>query len=478
MINEDCEQGSQQSRKPKCEGYISVDIGSTYTKGALFTLDQDNFILQKQVILPTTTALPLTGVKSILATLKHNKNTQIFCSSSAKGGLSIVAIGIVPELTLYMAEITAYSAGGKIVKVFDFKLGAKDVELIDALNPDIILFAGGTDGGNELYNLHNAKMLTKLKANSTILYAGNKAIADEIASILADKPLEIAPNILPQIDNPYPEKAREKIRDIFLKRIIECKGIGAISKLAGHDPYPTPYSVFELIQAIPKYRPDWDSFCLIDMGGATTDFYSYHKEETEPGIVYKGIKEPNAKRTVEGDLGMRVSAASAFAAGKEYLNRIYSAAQLQTYAEYVNKVCANIGYIPKGHEEIDFDAKLAHICIGLAAARHCGRRKRIFTAQGEGFLQHGKDLTKVRKIVGSGGFLAKFHNFKVGSDLFAAFQDLNAEEIKLLPQAIEYYIDNDYLIPLLANLVHTYPQASVNSAIKALKPASIFGGNT
>lgn len=452
--------------------FVSIDIGSTYTKGALFTLSSDSFLLQKQAILPTNIEAPIKPVKTILATLDHTQDIQIYCSSSAKGGLSIVAIGIVPELTLYMAEITAYSAGGKIVKVFPFKLTSEDIALIDTLNPDIILFAGGTDGGNEIYNLHNAKMLAQLKINATILYAGNKAIAAAIRSIIANKNLVITPNILPQIDNPAPEKAREKIREIFLERIIECKGIGSISSLVGHDPYPTPYSVFELIKAIPLFKPDWNSFCLIDMGGATTDFYSYHQEANAADIIYKGIQEPNAKRTVEGDLGMRVNAKAAFSSGKDYLQHRYSPEQLLRFAAYAKKINAHTDFIPQTSEEIEFDYELATICIGLAGTRHCGIRKRIFTAQGECFLQQGKDLTSVTKIIGSGGFLAKFHNFKIDAPLFNKFQNQNSAEIKLLPKNTEYYIDTAYTIPLLANLVHAYPRESVNSAINSLTNAN------
>jgi len=452
------------------ENYISIDIGSTYTKGALFALDsaENCFVLQKQAMLPTTSKAPLEGVKAILQRLDHKTNLQIFCSSSAKGGLSIVAIGIVPELTLAMAKITAYSAGGKIVKVFDFKLTRSDITEIENLNPDIILLAGGTDGGNEQYNLHNAKLLATLKTTPTILYAGNKVIADDIALILADKSLVISPNILPQIENPTPQHAREKIREIFLQRIIECKGLGAIKQLAGHDPYPTPYSVFELVKAIPKYLPSWNSFCLVDMGGATTDFYSYHEEENVPGIIYKGIKEPNAKRTVEGDLGMRVSAISTFEAGTNYLKTIYSEEKLAQFANYIQQISKNIDYLPTSKQEIEFDRELANICIGLSAARHVGLRKRIFTTQGESFLQHGKDLTEVKKMIGSGGFLANFQNFRVDKNLFTTFANNDHEEIKLLPQNIEYYRDKDYIIPLLANLVHAYPEPAAKTVIQTI----------
>jgi uncharacterized protein (TIGR01319 family) len=444
---------------------ISLDIGSTYTKGALFSLPQraSKFILEKRVTLPTNIQQPVNTVTKLLAELGYQSNDPIYYSSSAKGGLSIVAIGIVPELTLYMAEITAYSAGGKIVKVFDFKLTRDDIALIDQLHPDIVLFAGGTDGGNEKYNLHNAKMLNNLKIDTTILYAGNRAIDDEILAVLSSKKVELAPNILPQIENPSPEGAREKIREIFLKRIIEFKGLDKVSKLVGRDPHPTPYSVFELVKNIPIYSKDWQNFCLVDMGGATTDFYSQHQEEQESGVVYKGIKEPNAKRTVEGDLGMRVSAEATFAAGKKFLQKKMTAEQLLHLQNYVTKINADTEHIPASSEEMEFDNILAQICFGLAAVRHAGKRKRIFTACGECFLQHGKNLLNVKKIIGSGGFLAHAQQFTFSPKIFQDFQAEAQDEVSLLPQDITYYADENYLIPLLANLVFDFPEEAVKS---------------
>ena len=449
---------------------ISLDIGSTYTKGALFSLSsqKDRFQLEKQASHPTTTELPISGVNIVLNKLGYQESTPIYCSSSAKGGLSIIALGIVPELTLHMAKITAYSAGGKITKVFDFKISKDDVRLIDQLTPDIILFAGGTDGGSESYNMHNANMLKHLQTNPTIIYAGNRVIADEICIILADKQITVAPNILPEIDTPFPDAARDKIREIFLKRIVECKGLSEIQKLTKHDPYPTPYSVFELVKKIPTFKPDWQSFCLIDMGGATTDFYSYHQEELESGVVFKGLKEPDAKRTVEGDLGIRVSATSTFSAGKDFFHKNCAQDKLPAFHEYVKTVSAHPEIIPNTLPEIEFDKYLADVCIGLSALRHAGKRKKTFTAAGECFLQSGKDLSKVEKLIGTGGFLSKSQNYTIDQNLFAKFQNQQGTETELLPEKIAYYVDRDYLIPLLANLSHIYPKASVNSVIEAL----------
>lgn len=54
---------------------------------------------------------------------------------------------------------------------------------------------------------------------------------------------------------------------------------------------------------------------LFDMGGATTDVYSAHREAPQAGTMLRGLPEPEIKRSVEGDLGMRVSAQSTAGVG-------------------------------------------------------------------------------------------------------------------------------------------------------------------
>ena len=50
---------------------------------------------------------------------------------------------------------------------------------------------------------------------------------------------------------------------------------------------------------------------IVDVGGATTDVHSLSKGEPSiKGAILKGLREPFAKRTVEGDLGVRYSAPS------------------------------------------------------------------------------------------------------------------------------------------------------------------------
>ena len=63
-----------------------------------------------------------------------------------------------------------------------------------------------------------------------------------------------------------------------------------------------------LAEGTPQARGLGELVC-IDVGGATTDVYSIATgDPKEAAVVRKGLPEPVAKRTVEGDLGLRLNA--------------------------------------------------------------------------------------------------------------------------------------------------------------------------
>ena len=221
---------------------LAIDIGSTWTKGTLFAPDPECGLRDLATYhTPTTVANLADGFDACRTALDPAGEAELFYSSSAKGGLRIAALGIVPELTLKMAKEAACSAGGKISKVCAYKLNENDVDEIAASQPDIILFSGGTDGGNEVYILHNLELLKRLPPAIPVIYAGNRVLQRRVAETLADREVKIVANLLPELEKPNPEPAREAIRDLFLEHIVAGRGLDRIVAATGRNPQPTPY---------------------------------------------------------------------------------------------------------------------------------------------------------------------------------------------------------------------------------------------
>lgn len=467
------------SLEPKYpEHVISLDIGSTFTKAALFRVSEEQVVFQRSARTASTIDSLLQGVRQIIKELDcldcrtDRPAYPVFFSSSAKGGLHVVAVGIVPELTLKAARLTALSAGARVTRSFGYKLKDQDIRDIESLNPDIVLLSGGTDGGNESYVRHNTKRLAGMTCQPQIIYAGNQVMCEEVGDRLSDFSVHIVENILPELDRPNVQQARDKICEVFLKTIVSGKGLDDVIDWLGVTPVPTPLAVMELVEAVREDCPQWGDFCLLDMGGATTDFYSTCRDDrSESGVVYRGIPEPVIKRTVEGDLGIRVNASSVLMAGSEFLRESKSTDECVALMDYVDTITQRTDFLPQTSRQCEHDCLLAEICMTQAVKRHVGRRKRVFTERGEAFIQTGKDLRSLRKMILTGGFFSSLTEL----DIFRAFQaQMKAvnkpenEHIYLVPQELQYFQDKDYLLPLLGNLVRGYRRRAAQTAIHHL----------
>ena len=205
--------------------YLMIDFGSTFTKLTAVDTETEDII---------ATASHFTTVSEDISIGYHNALNllydkigeeiifdKIISCSSAAGGLKMAAIGLVEELTVEAAKRVCLGAGAKVDLVFSHHINKREVQQIIDMKIDIILLAGGTDGGNSECVIYNAKMLGEANIKIPIIYAGNKSCIDEIEEIFEQYQLNgyICENVMPQINVLNIPSAREKIRDIFYWRI-------------------------------------------------------------------------------------------------------------------------------------------------------------------------------------------------------------------------------------------------------------------
>ena len=298
--------------------YLMIDFGSTFTKLTAVDTETEDIIATASHF--TTVAEDITiGYHNALKKLYEKigyeiKFDKIISCSSAAGGLKMAAIGLVEELTVEAAKRVCLGAGAKVDLVLSHHINKREVQQIIDMKIDIILLAGGTDGGNSECVLYNAKMLGEAGIKIPVIYAGNKSCIDEIEDIFKQYGINgfICENVMPQINVLNIPSAREKIREIFLKNIIVAKGIKKIESEIDKVILPTPEAVLKACELLSKgylREPGLGELVAVDIGGATTDMYSMCTASAKRSdVVIKGLEEPYAKRTVEGDLGMRYSA--------------------------------------------------------------------------------------------------------------------------------------------------------------------------
>jgi uncharacterized protein (TIGR01319 family) len=372
-------------------------------------------------------------------------------TSSAAGGLRIAAIGLVPALTGFAARQASLGAGARVVFTGSYVLGADEIEAMRDQRPDIVLLSGGTDGGNTEVILANARQLARAQLSAVIVLAGNKSARAEALAILqaGGCDVQVTENVLPAIDTLNVDSAQAVIRDVFLERIVVARGIEELRDWAGGGLLPTPKAVLDAAAFLADGPARLGTTVVIDIGGATTDVHSIGGSEPRSGTLLKGLPEPRVKRTVEGDLGLRVSAAAAAdALGAEALarNMGVSVEDLRQQAEGRVERPGTI------EQEDAFDRVVTVAAVAEALTRHAGRLERLPLLR-EAWAQTGKDLRRADVVIGSGG-------------VFAARASARGD--RLVPEAGTWLVDRDYVLFAVGLLASSYPEAATSLALRSL----------
>ena len=278
------------------------------------------------------------------------------------------------------------------------------------INPDIFLLVGGTDGGNSECILHNAKMLASADFAFPVVVAGNRSCARECERILAGHEVHLCENVMPKFGVLNIDPTRKKIRDIFLSNIIKAKGLTQATSLVSGILMPTPSAVMRAMELLAKGcegEKGIGDLIGVDVGGATTDVYSMcDGKPSEANTICKGLPEPYAKRTVEGDIGMRYSIRGIVdAAGLRRVSALSGIPEDECEG-MISYLTEHTDSIPeRGTKPEALDYALGSLATETAVARHAGSVEEAYTLMGLTYVQTGKDLRTVEQVIVTGGCL-------------------------------------------------------------------------
>ncbi len=456
--------------------YLMIDFGSTFTKLTAVDTELEDIIGTASHF--TTVATDITigyenALKKLFEKTGEIKFDKIIACSSAAGGLKMAAIGLVDELTVEAAKRVCLGAGAKVDLAFSHHLTKKNIQQILDKKIDIILLSGGTDGGNSECVLYNEKMLADNHVDIPVIYAGNKDCQDEIMEIAQDGGLNeyVCENVMPKLNVLNIPSAREKIREIFLKNIIEAKGIKKIEREIDEVIFPTPEAVLKASELLSKgymHESGLGELVLVDIGGATTDMYSLCSASAKRSdVIIKGLEEPYAKRTVEGDLGMRYSALGVLnALTKEEIRTINLDENVDMEKELTYRH-EHVDNIPTDEHELHIDRIIGQICVDKAMERHVGKMEELYTPMGMVYNQYGKDLSKIRYVIGTGGVLVR------NADPYQILKKVEytpKRPLELRPDCPEYLLDADYILAAMGLLSVIDPLLALRIMKKHLKP--------
>jgi len=471
---------------------LLIDFGSTFTKITAVDLSTSVVVGRSQA--PSTVLTDVReGLLQALVTLHEHyhlfehppedlevlEGQVVFASSSAAGGLRMVVVGLVPGLTVEAANLAALGAGAKVVGSLGFKLPERAIDEVESLRPDMLLLTGGTNGGDAGTILHNARLLASSRLSVPVVVAGNRVVAGEVCEILRQggKEVRCAENVMPEAGVLAVESAREEIRKLFMERITQAKGLDRIKEVV-RVVQPTPMAVLQgLVLAAEGVdgNSGWGEMLLVDVGGATTDVHSIgYGKPTGTNTMVQGLPEPFAKRTVEGDLGIRYNAATLRArVGLDNLTTELHAefpefsVSREQMAQYIDDISQDTSRVPDEEWHYAADAMLARAAVDLAVERHAGKRERIFSREGETWVYYGKDLSETSILIGTGGVF--IYNPHVTHILSASPRGNDRYQV-LRPKNPKTFIDASYLLYAVGLLAESHPAVALRIFQAHMKP--------
>lgn len=447
-----------------------IDIGSTFTKQRLFKDGE----LVATVQAPTTIDHVYKGIKNgqvklkkILKTDERIESEHVLSSSSAAGGLRMVAIGYMMRVTAKAAKEVAMNSGSKILEILSNEDPADyKVQVLREIDPDVILLAGGTDGGDEKSIIENAELIVESETKATVVIAGNLNAQRKVARILKNGGIGHmrVPNIMPTIHELRVKESREVIHREFIKQITKAEGLISIQQVITNDKIiPTPGAVLMATELLAKgtyNKKGIGNVIVVDLGGATTDVHSVIPNLEELDSEERGLVVTNEKqmtyRTVEGNLGMRISAVGIIDSvdPRSILEKkdINTAENLEEFEAYCEMVEENPSHLASNDKEKLFDELLALTAVEVALKRHAGH----FATEADAFKGYipsmaiGRDLRMVDLIIGVGGLFSHNDEEKSKTIIIEALKDRG---ISLLPNKPKIIIDKDYLLFAAGNIM-------------------------
>ncbi len=284
---------------------LTVDIGSVNTRAAYFDVVEGSyrFIAMGQA---RTTANPPTnniiiGVQDAIRNLQNLTGKTLMddegrlvipsqpdgtgvdhlaTSVSAGSALKTVVVGLLPDVSLRSIESLAQTTYTRVVETLGMNDSRKMEEQVDAIlrySPDLIMIAGGTDGGatQSLQKLIEVIGLTSYllpeSKRPAILYAGNHALADDVEAALKNisSAVAICPNIRPSLELEDLAPAQSALAGLVMQiREQQMSQLHDVRYLSGGTLIPTAYALGRMVRFLARYFGSDKGVFNVDLGAS------------------------------------------------------------------------------------------------------------------------------------------------------------------------------------------------------------------
>ena len=383
-------------------------------------------------------------------------------TSSAGGGLQMQVAGIIRTMTAESAERAALGAGAIVMDVLAIDDGREPWEKIERmrfLRPDMILLAGGVDGGSVSHIVELAEFIKAASPRHRlgamysipIVYAGNVYARPQIEKLLDDDfALQMVDNIRPTLEIENPEPARSAVHQLFMEHVMShAPGYDKLMKWTPVPIMPTPAGEGAMFRTFAQDQKA--NLIGVGLGGATTNVYSYYDDRFV--------------RSVSANLGMSYSICNVLKeTGLDNILRwIPFKIDPATVRDRLRNKMIRPTTIPHTLEQLVIEHAVAREALRLGLEHHKliarpllgARRDQSIEERLGSQLRTGTyiDMTKIEWIGGTGGLLS--HAPRRVQSMLSLVDGFQAEGVTKLFQ------DSVFMIPHLGVLSTVHRQAAL-----------------
>src|SRR5215213_2611481 len=290
------------------ESILAIDVGAAVTRAVLFDVVEGQYRFVASGQAPSTAEAPfkdigmgvreaITNLQNVTgATLLEPTNNNLIAPAQADGSgvdavvgtitagpaVKTVVVGLLTDVSVQSARRLAESTYSRVVDTLDLSDQRKPDQQMDGIarsRPDLIVLAGGTDGGacrsiqKMLEAIGLACYLMPLEKRPMVLYAGNQKLASDVKDLLGGHAgkVEISFNARPSLETEDLDPGRHELALLVSKlRQRQIKGVEELNLWTAGNLLPTAYAQGRIICFLSKLYEAERGLLSVDVGASAT----------------------------------------------------------------------------------------------------------------------------------------------------------------------------------------------------------------
>ncbi len=310
------------------DSLLAIDVGSVTTRAMLFDLVDGRYRFLAAGSAPTTAGAPFRDVgegirgaldqlqvvtgrvlvgqdqRLIIPSLTNGTGVDTCVATLSAGPpLTVVAVGLLEDISVESAQHLATTTYAQVVDTMslnDRRRSAARLDTILRLRPDLVIVAGGTDGGasqsvlNLLEPVGLACYQLPKEQRPEVLFAGNQALVDEVEATFASLTrLYTAPNIRPTLEMEQLGPAQAKMAEIYRSiRVQKIPGLQELDNWTGGHLFPAASAFARMVRFLDAIIDSSKGALGIDIGAAATVVAASFSGDYAQGVYpYLGLGE-------------------------------------------------------------------------------------------------------------------------------------------------------------------------------------------